>query len=118
MQHLHTEYEREPVPLFVKVQRDTLERKLNENAGDCFEVVSRQLLPQLLEKGRLLWVQGFTLRAVFELIPTRHPDPAVSTAYCLDGVRTHERRNVIADRPRTDIELTGKVVVCILPPLA
>ena len=64
MQHLHTEYERELVPLFVKVLGDVrLSRsKLDEDAVDRVAVLTYKLIPQSPEKCSLFYIEGFTVR--------------------------------------------------------
>ena len=67
MQHLHTDYERELVPLFFKVRGYALVKvlgyavsrsKLDEDAVDRVPVIVCKLLPQFPEKRSLLLVEG------------------------------------------------------------
>ena len=54
MQHLHTEYERKHVPLFVKVLGICWSgSKLNEDAVKYNEIISTELIPQLNQQGKL-----------------------------------------------------------------
>lgn len=117
-EHLHTDYERELVPLFFKVLGNLRfsRSKLNEDAVDRVAVLTHELVPQSPEKRSLLRVERFAFRwLVVEMIPTRHPDAAIATTDSFNRIGTHERGNVIADCPLADIELTGQIVVCIMP---
>lgn len=89
---------------------------MDEDAVDRVAVLTYKLIFQSPEKRSLLWVEGFAFRwLVVEMIPTCHPDAAIATADSFNRIGTHERGNVIADRPLADIELTGQIVVCIPP---
>nr|WP_325240770.1 hypothetical protein [uncultured Oscillibacter sp.] len=91
MQHLHTEYERELVPLFVKVLGIASWSKLEDDAADRSKAVTVKLGAQSDEQLHLLFVEGL---AVGQIIS---PDPdasTVATANSFDGVRTGERHNV------------------------
>lgn len=114
---MHTEYERELVPLFFKVLGEYASgSELDEDAVDRVTILSHKLVPQSPEKGRLLLVEALAVRLLaIKVIPTRHLDAAIATADGFNRVRTHKRGNVIADRPLADVELAGQIVVCIMP---
>lgn len=116
MQHLHTDYERELVPLFVKVLRDLRfsRSKLDEDAIDRVEIVAFKLYSQLYEQRDLLFVEG----SAVEIVSIRNLYAPTVASGCFNRVRTHEYRYVTADRPPGNIELKCQIVVCIAPPTA
>ena len=62
----------------------------------------------LNQKLDLLLVERSAVGAVI----IRNLDPsAIATANSFNGVCTHERRHIIADRPFTNVELAGQVVI-------
>ena len=81
--HLHTDYEQELVPLFVKVQMRLLsESELEQDAVKRYKVVSIQLIPQLLEQRGLFRGKCFAIKVV----SVYGFDSAVATPYCLNGL--------------------------------
>jgi hypothetical protein len=113
MQHLHTEYERELVPLFVKVLGLYASgSKLEDDTADRSQIVTVKLGAQSDEQLHLLFVEGL---AVGQIIS---PDPDASTIAAtnsFDGVRTGKRHNVPPNCHLGNIELMRQIVVCIVP---
>ena len=89
-----------------------LRSELEDDTADCSQVIADKLCAQPSEQRNLFGVEGL---AVGEIII---PDPDASTITATDsfnGEFTHERRNVVTNRPFTDIELVRQIVVCIVP---
>ena len=90
MQHLHTEYEQELVPLFVKVLGNVrLSRsKLNEDAVDRVAVLTYKLIPQPPEKCGLFFVESsIDCGFMMVVVPFHHSDTASeTTADCFNRV--------------------------------
>ena len=55
-------------------------------------------------------------RSAVGTVIIRNLDPsAIATANSFNGVCTHERRHIIANRPFTNVELAGQVAIGIMP---
>ena len=90
-------------------------RELEDDAVDRVKVVTGQRTAQSDQKLDLLLVERSAVGAVI----IRNLDPsAVAAANSFNGVCTHERRHIIANRPFTNVELAGQVVIGIMPPEA
>jgi len=116
--HLHTEYERELVPLFVKVLDGYMLRsKLDDDTVDRFQVITRKLTPQFPEKGKLLGLKAASVRVlVVVIVPIHSSDTAaVAATNSLNGVRTHENSNVIPDRPLANIKFVCQICAGVIP---
>ena len=116
MQHLHTDYERELVPLFVKVLGDLrLSRsKLDEDAVERIKVIPDKMFPLPDQQRDLSRIE----RPVMEIISIRNSHtPAVATEG-FDGVRTHEYSNIAADCSSGNVKFKCQIVVCIMPSMA
>lgn len=111
MQHLHTEYERGLVPLFVKVLGFASGSKLNEDAVKYNEIVPAELISQLDQKGELPGAKSRTAR----IKPIRDFDAAIAPPYRLDRVRTHEQFDVAVNCPRGHVQFAGQVFTGIVP---
>ena len=95
MQHLHTEYERELVPLFVKVLGDYASgSKLENDTADRSQIVTDKLGAQLDEQLDLLFVEGLAVRPVIGL---QTDASAIAATNSFNGVGTHEQHNVVPD---------------------
>ena len=101
MQHLHTDYERELVPLFFKVLVDLrfLRSKLDEDAVDRVTVITHKLIPQSPEKRSLFLVKCLmNIRPVMEVVALYHSDTSMTaTVNSFNWVGTHEYRNIAAN---------------------
>lgn len=112
MQHLHTDYKRELVPLFFKVLGIMSGSKLKDDTADRSQIVTVKLGAQSNEQRHLLFVEGLAVRQIVS------PDLDASTVAAtnsFNGVRTGERRNVPPDCHLGNIELMCQIVVCIVP---
>ena len=89
MQHLHTEYERELVPLFVKVLGDMrLSRsKLDEDAVERIKVIPNKMFPLPDQQRDLSRIK----RSAMEVISIRNSHTPAVTTEGFDGIRTHEK---------------------------
>jgi len=115
MQHLHTEYERELVPLFVKVLGIYASgSKETEDTVERVQIVPVKLNFQPDKQRDLLFVE----RSAVKIVSIRNPHAAAVASGSLNGVRTHEYRNIPANRSPGNLELKGQIVVCIMPPSA
>ena len=113
MQHLHTDYERELVPLFVKVLGEYASgSKLEDDAADCSQIIAVKLGAQPNEQPYLLGVEGLAVGQIIGLNSDTSTIPATDS---LNRVRTSERRNVPPDCHLGNIELMRQIVVCIMP---
>lgn len=90
---------------------------MDEDAVDRVQVVTLKLFPQSPKKRGLLWGKGFKGRGLLiAVIAIQNSDAAAKpTANSLNGVRTHEHRNIPANRPLGHIELPRQIAVCIMP---
>ena len=116
MQHLHTDYERELVPLFVKVLGDMRfsRSKLDEDAVERIKVIPNKMFPLPDQQRDLSRIE----RPVMEIISIRNSHtPAVATEG-FDGVRTHEYSNIAADCSSGNMKFKCQIVVCIMPSMA
>ncbi len=113
MQHLHTDYERELVPLFFKVLGGYASgSKLEDDAADRSQVVTVKLGAQSDEQLDLLFVEGL---AVGQIISPDLDASAIAATNGFNGVRTGECRNVPPNGHLGNIELLRQIVVCIMP---
>ncbi len=71
---MHTDYEREPVPLFYQGARrgELLESELEQDAVEYNEIVAIQLISQPLEERSLFGCKNITIK----IVAIRNPDPA------------------------------------------
>ena len=111
MQHLHTEYERELVPLFFKVLVYASGSELDEDAVKYNEIVPAELISQLDQQGELLGAKSRTAR----IKPIRDFDTTITSPYCLNGVRTHEQFDVAVNCSRGHVQFAGQVFTGIVP---
>ena len=113
MQHLHTEYERGLVPLFVKVLGDAQlsGSKLDEDAVKYNEIVPTELISQLNQQGELLRAE----RCTAGIKPIRNLDTSVPAPHGLDGVRTHEQFDVAVNCPCGHVQFAGQIFTGIMP---
>lgn len=89
-----------------------LGRELEDDTVDRVKVVTGQRTAQLNQKLDLLLVE----RSAIGTVVICNLDPsAVAVANSFNGVCTHERRHTIANRPFTNVKLTGQVVIGIMP---
>ena len=86
--------------------------KLEDDTADCSQIIAIKLGAQSDEQVDLLWVERLAVRII---IVRNLNATAIAATNSFDRVGTHERCNVITNGPLADIELTGQIVVCIMP---
>ena len=116
MQHLHTDYERELVPLFVKVLRDVRfsRSKLDEDAVESIKIIPNKMFPLPDQQRDLSRIKC----SAMEVISIRNSHTPAVTTEGFDGIRTHEYGNIAANRSSGNVKFKRQIVVCIMPSMA